>query len=59
MRVEPSLILALVTKSAQLGEWMYRITVQYSKAGLVAYDLNGDALIAAREKATHFKSQGF
>lgn len=38
---------------------MYRITVRYSKAGLIAYDLNGDTVVTALAKARHFKSQGF
>ena len=38
---------------------MYKITVRYSRAGLVAYDLKGDTLEIAKVKAKQFKSQGF
>ena len=38
---------------------MYRITVRFSPAGVIAYDLNGDTLKSAVAKALHFKSQGF
>ena len=38
---------------------MFRITVRFSPAGVIAYDLNGDTLKIAVAKALHFKSQGF
>ena len=38
---------------------MYKITVRFTPAGLIAYDLKGDTLKIAVAKALHFKSQGF